>query len=113
MHNRQRKISVPLSCALLVTALVTGRVSPAVRGAPVPVLAAPAAIDCEGNACSQVTLTWDETKQQYLAQNNSADRAVRVEGSNWAGGASVRVAPGKSDYLALKNIVGAYHANYA
>jgi hypothetical protein len=32
------------------------------------------AADCEGDACSQVTFTFDDSKQQYHAQNNSADR---------------------------------------
>ena len=68
-------------------------------------------LDCEGNACGQVTLTFDETKQQYLAQNVS-DRVVRVEASNWAGGRSVIVEAGKSAYLPLKSFIGPYRANY-
>lgn len=70
------------------------------------------AIDCEGNACGQVTLAWDESKQQYKAQNNSTDRWVRVEADNLAGSASVCVKPGQADYLDLKSIVGTYRANY-
>jgi len=68
-------------------------------------------LDCEGNACDQVTLTFDETKQQYLAQNNS-DRLIRVEASNWAGGRNVIVEAGKSAYLPLKSFIGPYRANY-
>jgi hypothetical protein len=43
--------------------------------------ARPAPDDCEGDACASVTVTFDETKQQYLAQNNSSDRWVRVSAS--------------------------------
>ena len=68
-------------------------------------------LECEGNACDQVTLTFDETKQQYLAQNVS-DRVVRVEASNWAGGRSAIVEAGKSAYLPLKSFIGPYRANY-
>lgn len=68
-------------------------------------------LECEGNACGQVTLTFDETKQQYLAQNNS-DRLVRIEASNWAGGRSISVEAGKSAYLPLKSFIGPYRANY-
>lgn len=69
-------------------------------------------LDCEGDACAQVTLTFDEAKQQYKVQNNSADRTVRVEASNWSGGSSVRVEAGKTDYLLLKSFAGPYRANY-
>jgi hypothetical protein len=68
-------------------------------------------LECEGNACGLVTLTFDETKQQYLAQNNS-DRLIRVEASNWAGGRSVIIEAGKSAYLPLKSFIGPYRANY-
>lgn len=69
--------------------------------------------DCEGDACSQVTLTFDETKQQYRAQNNSADRWAKVAASNVAASASACLAPGAGDYLPLKSIVGNYQAAYA
>ena len=68
-------------------------------------------LDCEGNACTQVTLTFDEAKQQYKVQNNS-DRLVRVEASNLAGDNKILVAAGKTDYLTIKSIVGSYRANY-
>ena len=73
----------------------------------------PVATECEGDACSQVTLTFDESKQQYRAVNNSADRWARVTASNMAASASVCLAPGKDAYLPLKSITGAYHAAYA
>ena len=75
-----------------------------------PVSATSNSLDCEGNACAQVKLTFDETKQQYKVQNNS-DHVVRVEASNWAGGSSVRVEAGKVGYLPMKSFVGPYHAN--
>lgn len=68
-------------------------------------------IDCEGNACTQVTLTFDEAKQQYRVQNNSA-QLVRVEASNLAGSTRILVEAGKDSYLPMKSIVGAYRANF-
>ncbi|MDQ3742910.1 MAG: hypothetical protein M3444_00725 [Acidobacteriota bacterium] len=68
--------------------------------------------DCEGDACSQVTLTFDESKQQYRAQNNSADRWAKVSASNVAASASTCLAPGAGDYLPIKSIVGPYQAAY-
>lgn len=68
-------------------------------------------VDCEGNACTQVTLTFDEAKQQYKVQNNS-DRLVRVEASNLAGGNRVIIEAGKDAYLPMKSIIGPYRANY-
>jgi hypothetical protein len=70
------------------------------------------AAECEGDACGQVLVTFDESKQQYKVQNNSADRWVRVAASNPAASASACAAPGKVEYLALKNIAGAYRAAY-
>jgi len=76
--------------------------------------AEPAALtyDCEGDACGQVTVTWDESKQQYKVQNNSTDRWVRVDAANLGATATICVAAGKTEYLPLKSIVGAYRANY-
>jgi hypothetical protein len=68
-------------------------------------------IDCEGNACSHVTLTFDEAKQQYKVQNSS-NQLVRVEASNLAGGNRILVEAGKEAYLPMKSIVGSYRANY-
>jgi hypothetical protein len=73
----------------------------------------PVATECEGDACSQVTLTFDESKQQYRAVNNSADRWARVTASNEAASAGACLAPGKDAYLLLKSIAGPYHAAYA
>jgi hypothetical protein len=73
----------------------------------------PAATECEGDACSQVTVMFDEAKQQYRAQNNSTDRWARVTASNVAASAGACLAPGKDAFLALKSIAGAYHAAYA
>jgi hypothetical protein len=74
---------------------------------------ASAAAECEGDACTQVALTYDEVKGEYRAQNNSSDRWARVSASNAAAAASVCLAPGKSGALALKSLVGSYHADYA
>lgn len=76
------------------------------------ILAALATDECAGDACSQITLTWDETKQQYKVQNNSSDQWVRVEAANLAATASTCVAPGKEASLSLRSIVGAYKAKF-
>ena len=74
--------------------------------------AAPAA-DCEGDACSSVTFSFDDSKQQYRALNNSSDRWVKVLASNLAASASACLAPGKEGYLPLKGVVGSYRADFA
>jgi hypothetical protein len=74
--------------------------------------ASPAAADCEGDACAEVAVTFDESRQQYRAVNNSADRWARVTASNVVASASACLAPGKDAYLSLKSITGAYHAAY-
>lgn len=75
--------------------------------------AAPVIADCDGDACSQITVTFDDAKQQFRAQNNSTDRWVRVSASNLAASASACLGPGKEGYLALKSIVGPYRVDYA
>lgn len=72
-----------------------------------------AAEECEGDACGQVTVTFDESRQQYRVQNNSAEHWARVTASNMAASASACLAPGREAYLPLKSISGAYHAAYA
>ena len=71
------------------------------------------AAECEGDACSQVSVTFDESKQQYRAVNNSTEHWARVTASNMAASASACLAPGKEAYLPMKSITGAYHAVYA
>jgi hypothetical protein len=71
----------------------------------------PPAIECEGTACQQVTLTFDEARQQYRAHNNSSDTYVRVSASNSAASAEACVGPGKDSYLPLKSIDGPYRAD--
>lgn len=73
----------------------------------------PAAAECEGDACSQVTVTFDESRQQYRAVNNTPDRWAQVTASNMVASASACLAPGKEAYLSLKSIAGAYGAEYA
>ncbi len=94
---------------LALTMSVAGATENALRLAPANAVLSN--LDCEGNACTQVTLTFDETRQQYKVQNNS-DRPVRVEASNLAGYSKILVAAGKMDYLAIKSITGPYRANY-
>ena len=65
--------------------------------------------ECEGDACAQVTLTWDNDRQQFRVQNNS-DRPVQVEVTTFAGESRVRVLPGTSEYLQVKNFIGPYRA---
>lgn len=72
--------------------------------------AAPA-YDCEGTACSQVALTWEEEGQQFRARNNS-DRRVKIEVNTFVGPSSVTVEPGKSEYLRVKSFNGPYHADF-
>jgi len=76
-----------------------------------PTTSTPATSECEGAACSQVTLTFDEQKQQYRVRNNSSDIYVRVSASNAGSSADACVAPGKTAYLPLKSIVGSYRAD--
>jgi hypothetical protein len=74
---------------------------------------ASASNDCEGDACSHVIVTYDDSKQQYQAQNNSTDRWVRVSASNLAAATSACIEPGKSAYLPLKSLVMPYRTTYA
>lgn len=94
-----------LSLTLLFTAAFTS-VTPGL-------VAARAADDCEGTACAQVSLTFDEEKQQYRARNNSSDRWVKVAASNLAAASSACLAPGKDEFLPLKSIVGNFRAEYS
>ena len=71
----------------------------------------PVVIDCEGDACSQVSLTWEESKQQFKA-HNSSDNWVRVRAANLATDVSLCVEPSKDAYLSLKSVVAPYHAHY-
>ena len=104
MHSKL--VSVFATCAMLVAMAYVPQ-----RG--VATAATRALIDdCEGDACGQVTVTWDDSKQQYKVQNSSTDKSIRVGAANLAATASVCVPPGKTDYLFLKSIVGAYHATY-
>lgn len=87
---------------------------------PIALLVAPglfsahaAAEECEGAACAQITVTFDEAKQQFLVRNNSSDRWVRVGASNLAASAVACLPPSKDDYLSLKSIVGPYRAEFS
>jgi hypothetical protein len=67
--------------------------------------------ECEGNACSVVTFSWDEERQQFRIQNDS-NQPVKIEVSTFAGASSVSVPAHQVRYLEVKTFNGAYHANY-
>jgi hypothetical protein len=67
--------------------------------------------ECEGNACSQVTLVWEDNNQQFKVQNNS-DNAVKIEVSTFAGDSTIHVEPHKTAYLLVKSFKGPYRANF-
>jgi hypothetical protein len=73
---------------------------------------AAASAECEGTACQQVTVTFDEAEQQYRVQNNSAGRWVKVSASNLAAAAGACLGPGATECLPLKSIVAPYHAEF-
>lgn len=73
----------------------------------------PATSECDGDACTQVSVTFDESRQQYRAVNNSAERWARVTASNMAASVSACLAPGEQAHLPLKSLSGPYHAAYA
>jgi|SRR6266545_1864831 hypothetical protein len=69
------------------------------------------AYECEGNACSQVVLTWEDERQQFRVQNDS-DRRVRIDVTTFAGDSTIRVDAHKSDYLLVKTFNGPFRANF-
>ena len=77
------------------------------------VAASAAAAECEGAACQQVTLTFDEAKGQYRVRNNSTDRWVRVSAANLAAAAYACVGPGRTEDLPLRSIAGSYRADFS
>jgi hypothetical protein len=120
---RTKRETIKLRAPFLALAMFVGLTAPIVSGrfgahalarelTPSP-SSPPVATECEGDACSQVTVTFEESKQQYRAVNNSADRWARVTASNEAASAGACLAPGKDAYLPLKSIAGPYHAAYA
>jgi hypothetical protein len=96
--------------AALMTSSVCYSVVPAVSAEHASNLTTTAAVECEGEGCAQVTITWVETKQQYKIQNNSTDRWVKVEAANLAASASLCLGPTKADHFSLSTVVGAFHA---
>lgn len=78
---------------------------------PPPVTKSPPRYDCEGNACSQVTLAWEDDGQRFRVENNS-DARVKFSVETYAGTSSVRVEPRKSDYLGVKYFNGPYRADF-
>jgi hypothetical protein len=98
-RSKRLPLALALACALTAAAAVARAALPS------------AAPDCEGNACAQVTLTWDAGGGKYRA-HNAGSRRARVEAFNWAGGCSVLVEPGASQYLPLRSFDGPYRANF-
>lgn len=103
--GRRRRVLITLAAAVTLSV----QLGPHGRASARPWVAA----ECEGDACAQVAVTFDEARQQYRAQNDSADRWVRVTASNLAASAAACLAPGASAYLPLKSVVGPYRAAYA
>lgn len=118
-HNDRIKLRggaalVAVLMGVMVLALSGRSVAPALaRGLSRTLTVTAAVAECEGDACAEVSVTFDEARQQYRAQNNSADRWARVTASNMASSASACLAPGREAYLPLKSISGGYHAAYA
>ncbi len=110
--NSVKRIIITIAGGVVMLACVVSgtAASEITRHAPV-MGAAYVSLECEGNACTNVSVTFDEAKQQYKVQNNS-ERTVRVEASNWAGGQKILVEAGKTVVLEMKSIVGSYRANY-
>jgi|SRR5215213_1585711 len=114
MKKQKGRIKLMAALALVAAVALTSPQSVASARTPSTTSAtAPATTDCEGDACSQVTLAFDESRQQYRAVNNSADRWARVTASNMASSASACLAPGRDAYLPLKSVAGPYQAAYA
>jgi hypothetical protein len=72
---------------------------------------APVAYDCEGTACSQVSVAWEDEGQRFRVENSS-DSRVKVEVTTYVGSSNVRVEPHKSAYLQVTYFNGPYHAEY-
>ena len=102
--GRRRRVLITLAAAVTLSV----QLGPHGRASARPWVAA----ECEGDACAQVAVTFDEARQQYRAQNNSADRWVKVSASNLAAAAGACLGPGAAEYLPLKSIVAPYRAEF-
>lgn len=102
-----RLASLALLCVSCVAVALTHQ-SPA-RGASLPPLGTD--YECEGGACSSVTLMWEEEGQRFRA-DNSSPRKVRVTVSTFAGDSWVVIEPQSSAYLGVKGFNGAYRAEF-
>jgi len=99
-----------LRCAVLWLTVIS--LTTLVRSNPAlsSVIATPI-YECEGNACSVTTLSWDQGRQQFKVENSSAQE-VKVTVNTFAGSSSVIVLPHKENYLDVKTFNGPYNANY-
>lgn len=68
-----------------------------------------ATYECEGNACSATTMTWNQERQQFKVENSS-NQQVKVTVNTFAGSSSVVVEPHKENYLEVKTFNGPYQA---
>lgn len=108
-----KRVGFGLGAAAAVLSVLTLSGLPNARATGSPAAPSSGAVECEGDACSQVTVAFDESKQQYRAHNNSSDHWARVTASNLAAAATACLGPGKEAYLTLKSIEGAYRADFA
>lgn len=103
-RSKSTAVALTLFCVLAAFCATGTSAGPAVS---------PTSAECEGDACAQVTLTFDEGKGQYRAQNNSPERWAQVSASNLAASAAACLPPGKGSYLPLKSVVAPYRAEFA
>jgi hypothetical protein len=106
MKHHMRRLGILASFAFLATSLF-------IQTIPIAQASHTLIYECEGNACGEVTFTWDAVKEQYKVENHSADRWVQVNAANLVAAASLCLGPSKSDYLALSTVVGTFRANLA
>lgn len=106
ISHRGRKRSHLAALAATAALTLSAQLNPAGRDG------ASSSAECEGTACHQVTVTFDEAGQRYRAQNNSAGRWVKVSASNLAAAAGACLGPGSAEYLPLKSIVAPYRAEF-
>jgi hypothetical protein len=66
---------------------------------------------CEGEACTTISISWDETVRAYVIRNNGS-RPVRVQLRDWSGTTAVKVVAGQSVTVALTTFEDPYLATF-